>query len=199
MGISRTAYVKWETGESKPIRKLQELSALFNVSVDYLLGNEVGHIKKENVPKMLTNDTNRLLSQEKQIFDGSTVNMKIGDRIKDLREKQGITQAELAERIMVDKSVMNRIELGTRLIRNDELLLLSHALNVSTDFLLGNMREENIQSNEQPMKIDLNDLLEQPTILFAGDVYHLTKKDRFMIKRILETILFFGIKNNKTE
>lgn len=40
LGISRTAYVKYETGESRPIRKLNELSTLFNVSTDYILGNE---------------------------------------------------------------------------------------------------------------------------------------------------------------
>ena len=41
IGISRTAYVKYESGENRPIRKLNELSALFNVSTDYLLGNDV--------------------------------------------------------------------------------------------------------------------------------------------------------------
>lgn len=40
IGISRTAYVKYESGENRPIRKLNELSKLFNVSTDYLLGND---------------------------------------------------------------------------------------------------------------------------------------------------------------
>lgn len=37
LGIGRTTYVKYETGDSKPTRKLNELAKLFNVSVDYLL------------------------------------------------------------------------------------------------------------------------------------------------------------------
>ena len=37
LGVDRTTYVKYETGDSKPTRKLNELAKLFNVSVDYLL------------------------------------------------------------------------------------------------------------------------------------------------------------------
>ena len=37
LGIGRTTYLKYESGENKPTRKLNELASLFNVSVDYLL------------------------------------------------------------------------------------------------------------------------------------------------------------------
>ena len=37
LGISRTAYNKYESGAIKPVRKLKELSLLFGVSIDYLL------------------------------------------------------------------------------------------------------------------------------------------------------------------
>ena len=36
--IERTTYVKYETGTSKPTRKLKELATFYNVSVDQLLG-----------------------------------------------------------------------------------------------------------------------------------------------------------------
>lgn len=38
VGVSREAVTFWETGRTKPIRKLKELSALYNVSADYILG-----------------------------------------------------------------------------------------------------------------------------------------------------------------
>ena len=38
IGISRPAYVNYEQGKSRPVRKLKELAALFDVSIDYLLG-----------------------------------------------------------------------------------------------------------------------------------------------------------------
>ena len=38
--VTRTAYAAYETGQNKPTRKLQELSDLFGVSADYILGND---------------------------------------------------------------------------------------------------------------------------------------------------------------
>lgn len=38
IGISRPAYVNYEQGKSRPVRKLKELAALFDASTDYLLG-----------------------------------------------------------------------------------------------------------------------------------------------------------------
>lgn len=41
LGISRTAYNKYENGVIKPVRKICELAELFHVSTDYLLGLEI--------------------------------------------------------------------------------------------------------------------------------------------------------------
>ena len=38
LGISRTAYNKYESGAIRPTRNLDKLAALFDVSVDYILG-----------------------------------------------------------------------------------------------------------------------------------------------------------------
>ena len=38
IGISRTGYNRYESGDIKPVRKLKELSKLFGVSTDYILG-----------------------------------------------------------------------------------------------------------------------------------------------------------------
>ena len=38
LGISRTSYNKYESGVIRPTRKLEQLAALFGVSVDYILG-----------------------------------------------------------------------------------------------------------------------------------------------------------------
>ena len=40
LGVTRTAYNKYESGNIKPIRKLNELADLFHVSTDYLLGRK---------------------------------------------------------------------------------------------------------------------------------------------------------------
>ena len=54
IGISRTAYVKYETGASKPVRKLHELAKYFNVSADYLLGNDTTKVGQSLSKKQTT-------------------------------------------------------------------------------------------------------------------------------------------------
>jgi transcriptional regulator with XRE-family HTH domain len=38
IGVSRPAYVNYEQGKSRPVRKLEQLATLFNVSSDYIMG-----------------------------------------------------------------------------------------------------------------------------------------------------------------
>lgn len=40
LGISRTAYNKYESGVIQPVRKINELAALFGVTADYILGRD---------------------------------------------------------------------------------------------------------------------------------------------------------------
>ena len=53
LGITRTAYNKYESGVIKPVRKLNELTALFGVTADYILGRdgiEIGDDAKKISP-----------------------------------------------------------------------------------------------------------------------------------------------------
>ena len=59
-----------------------------------------------------------------------------GTVIKELREKNRMTQLRLAEKIGVDKLHISRMERGVAACSIDILLELSSALCVSTDFLL---------------------------------------------------------------
>ncbi len=77
----------------------------------------------------------------------------IQDRITDLREQNGWTKAELAERIGIDASRMGRIESGeTKSVGDDVILALAKAFGVSTDFLLG------ISDDPEPNNYDIKDL-----------------------------------------
>ncbi len=64
--------------------------------------------------------------------------MSIGCRIVDLREKFDVTQRELAEKLSISPSVMNRIESGERPVRDEEIKKIAIFFGVTTDYLLGN-------------------------------------------------------------
>ena len=67
IGVGRTTYLKYENGENKPVRKLNELANLFNVSIDYLLGNEKQSVIFE---PQLGKDETRLLNGYRALNDG---------------------------------------------------------------------------------------------------------------------------------
>ncbi|WP_432355266.1 helix-turn-helix domain-containing protein [Sporosarcina sp. A2] len=63
--------------------------------------------------------------------------MNSGDRIVKLRERKGWNQREIAQRIGINVSVMNRIESGDRPIKDHELASLAKSLETTTDYILG--------------------------------------------------------------
>lgn len=50
LGVTRQAYMKYESGETKNPRQLEKLAKFFNVTTDYLLGNDNSAQKKEARP-----------------------------------------------------------------------------------------------------------------------------------------------------
>lgn len=84
--------------------------------------------------------------------------MSVSANIVKLRERQGLNQKELAESLNMNRSVLNRIENGTRPVRDDELKIIADYFDVSADYLLG---------RETPKAPALSD--EQTTILKEFD------------------------------
>lgn len=66
----------------------------------------------------------------------------LGERVKWQRIVQGISQGDLADMAGVSTQFLYNIERGRQNIRSDNLIKLSRALQVSTDYLLlGEMNE----------------------------------------------------------
>ena len=64
--------------------------------------------------------------------------MNLGEMVINLRESKNITQKDLADKIGINRSVLNRIEQGTRPARDEEIKCLASFFGVPTDYLLGN-------------------------------------------------------------
>lgn len=60
-----------------------------------------------------------------------------GDRIKKLREAQGLSQLELADRIGINNSVLSRIESGKHPVEDSEINQFADFFDVSGDYILG--------------------------------------------------------------
>lgn len=72
-----------------------------------------------------------------------------GDRIRKLREREGLTQLDLANRIGINNSVLSRIEAGKRPVEDNEMNSFADFFEVTTDYLLG--RTDNPKGYETNM------------------------------------------------
>ena len=80
--------------------------------------------------------------------------MEIKDILKALREKNGLTQEQVAERVMVTRQAVSRWETGETQPNTDTLKLLSREFDVSINTLLGSPRQLICQCCGMPLSDD---------------------------------------------
>ena len=80
--------------------------------------------------------------------------MEIKDILKQLREKNHLTQDQMAERIMVTRQAVSRWETGETQPNIDTLQILSKEFNVSINTLLGSPRQLFCQCCGMPLNED---------------------------------------------
>ena len=84
-----------------------------------------------------------------------------------LREERGWSQAELARRINMNNTALNKVEKGVRKLSSSELDELASVFNVSTDYLLGRSDKEKEPYYELKEK-EKNDIAIQAEKLMEG-------------------------------
>lgn len=77
-----------------------------------------------------------------KIYDYNGKKNICGERIREARVKQRMSQADLAARmqvqgIIIERDSISRVEIGTRFIADYELLAFAKALRVDIGWLLG--------------------------------------------------------------
>lgn len=75
--------------------------------------------------------------------------MSLGDRIREMREDQGLNQSELAERVGTSQSTISQLEKGKRNPSYRTLQNVADALAVSVSYLLGEEELEELSEEEE--------------------------------------------------
>ena len=65
------------------------------------------------------------------------INMKYNERIRELREDNGLTQVFVASLLHVGQSAYSAYELGKRTIPMEALIILAKYYNVTMDYIVG--------------------------------------------------------------
>ncbi|WP_056993544.1 helix-turn-helix domain-containing protein [Lactiplantibacillus fabifermentans] len=109
-------------------------------------------------------------------------------KIVDLRESADITQAELGRRIGLDRSIMNKIENGTRKVSSDELAKFADIFDVTTDYLLGKNNTPEWANKQDTIDIEkfLND--NEGSMTYGGE--DLTEEEKQQVRVAMATIFW---------
>lgn len=73
---------------------------------------------------------------------------EIGDRLKELRERKGTTQEELAALLKVPRSTVAKWETGRQDFKSETIVFLADYFGVSADYLLRGVSAENKQVHD---------------------------------------------------
>lgn len=119
--------------------------------------------------------------------------MRIGDRIRLLREKCGKTQGEVCASLGLEQSTLANYEKSRRTPKVDIIIALAKFFHVSTDYLLG--CADSIYIKNGINDNDMDQFLLQSKIVFKGHTVSLSDKDRKILRQALE-IAFMAIINN---
>ena len=89
---------------------------------------------------------------------------KVGDRIKELRQKANLTQAELADKMGFTSQTVSNWESGSREPDIAALAKLSSLFNVSLDYLLLGKEEETIGLDDMDAEKRLSLLIKKDDV-----------------------------------
>ena len=105
--------------------------------------------------------------------------VEIGKRIKNEREKNGITREKFAELIGISTTYLSQLELGQRTSSLNTTVKIANVLNISLDYLI---------HGNSAVKVDRNELIKL--------INNADNKDLLVLKQILDAVLPFYAKKN---
>lgn len=120
--------------------------------------------------------------------------MRIGDRIRLLREKNGNTQSDVCASLGIEQSTLANYERNRRIPRADMIVAFADFFHVSTDYLLGRSDSPYIKNGVDDD--DINQFLLQSRIVFDGEAINVSDTDRELLHHMLQ-IAFQAIKYQK--
>ena len=104
IGVGRTTYLKYENGDNKPTRKLKELSALFSVSTDYLLGNDAP--AASSLPPLTPKDEREISKDLENMIESLSGAAAMGDSEDD--EDMEMLKASLKQAMVLSKRIAKK-------------------------------------------------------------------------------------------
>lgn len=111
----------------------------------------------------------------------------IGDRIKDIRTRKGMTQDQLCEKAHISKGFLSDIENNKRNVGSQKLLEVANALGASIDFLLRGESTEYSMNQEVIIPSDLSKAAEELKLSYSETLELLSAHKSIVARRSHKT------------
>lgn len=111
----------------------------------------------------------------------------IGDRIKDIRIRKGMTQDQLCEKAHISKGFLSDIENNKRNVGSQKLLEIANALGASIDYLLRGESAEYSMNQEIVIPPDLSKAAEELKLSYSETLELLSAHKSIVARRSLKT------------
>jgi len=111
----------------------------------------------------------------------------IGDRIKDIRIKKGMTQDQLCENAHISKGFLSDIENNKRNIGSQKLLEIANSLGASVDYLLKGESTEYSMNQEVTIPSDLSKAAEELKLSYSETLELLSAHKSIIARRSNKT------------
>ena len=108
--------------------------------------------------------------------------MTTGDRIREIREKRGMTQEQLAKAADISKGFLSDVENNKRNIGSQGILRLANILGASVDFLLTGEVSKNKEQEQIIIPPELSKTAEELNLTYS-ETLELLKVDRSVVAR----------------
>lgn len=93
--------------------------------------------------------------------------MTTGKRIREIREKRGLTQEELAKKAEMSKGFLSDVENDKTNIGSQGLLRLANELGASVDYLLAGRITENVETDKIVIPQELSEAAEELRLSYS--------------------------------
>ena len=110
--------------------------------------------------------------------------MEFAERLKTLRKQVKLTQAQIAEKLNISQQAYASWERGTKKPTQENLVKIAQVLNVSVDYLVGNLEEDDELDNiELLFRMNSKGLTEEEKEIFKRELIEFMEERKRVFKK----------------
>ena len=110
--------------------------------------------------------------------------MEFSERLKDLRKKANFTQVEVAEKLGISQPAYASWERGVKKPTQENLVKIAQVLNVSVDYLVGNLEElDELDNIELLFRMNSKGLTEEAKGIFKKELIEFMEERKKAFKK----------------